>query len=38
MKYAVITVNEKVDVFKFCIYNLFVNGSQIEVNGGYCNK
>lgn len=30
------TVDEIVDAFRFCIDNSFVNGSQIEVNGGYC--
>lgn len=32
------TVDEIVDAFRFCIDNQFVNGSQIEVNGGYCYK
>ena len=32
------TVDEIVDAFKFCIDNPFVNGSMIEVNGGYCYK
>lgn len=32
------TVNEIVNAFRFCIENSFVNGSQIEVNGGYCYK
>lgn len=32
------TVEEIVDAFRFCIDNPFVNGSQIEVNGGYCYK
>lgn len=32
------TVDEIVDAFRFCIDNPFVNGSQIEVNGGYCFK
>ena len=32
------TVEEVVDAFRFCIDNPFVNGSQIEVNGGYCCK
>lgn len=32
------TVDEVVDAFRFCIDNPFVNGSQIEVNGGYCYK
>lgn len=31
-------VKEIVDVFRFCIDNPFVNGSLIEVNGGYCYK
>lgn len=31
-------VNEIVDAFRFCIDNSFVNGSIIEVNGGYCYK
>ena len=31
-------VDEIVDAFRFCIDNPFVNGSQIEVNGGYCYK
>lgn len=30
------TVDEIVDAFRFCLDNPFVNGSQIEVNGGYC--
>jgi len=32
------TVDEVVDAYRFCIDNPFVNGSQIEVNGGYCYK
>lgn len=32
------SVEEIVDAFRFCIDNPFVNGSQIEVNGGYCYK
>lgn len=32
------TVDEIVDAFRFCIDNQFVNGSTIEVNGGYCYK
>ena len=32
------TIAEIVDAFRFCIDNSFVNGSQIEVNGGYCYK
>lgn len=32
------TIDEIVDAFKFCIENPFVNGSLIEVNGGYCYK
>lgn len=32
------TVDEVVDAYRFCIDNPFVNGSMIEVNGGYCFK
>lgn len=32
------SINEVVDAFKFCIDNPFVNGSMIEVNGGYCYR
>ena len=32
------TVDEIVDAFRFCIDNPFVNGSLVEVNGGYCYK
>ncbi len=32
------TIDEIVDAFRFCIDNPFVNGSMIEVNGGYCYK
>lgn len=32
------TIDEIVDAFRFCIDNPFVNGSCIEVNGGYCYK
>ncbi len=32
------TVDEIVDAFRFCIDNPCVNGSMIEVNGGYCFK
>ncbi len=32
------SVSEIVDAFRFCIDNPFVNGSLIEVNGGYCYK
>lgn len=32
------TVDEIVDAFRFCFDNPFVNGSLIEVNGGYCYK
>lgn len=32
------SVDEIVDAFKFCIDNSFVNGTMIEVNGGYCYK
>ena len=31
-------VDEIVDAFRFCIDNPFVNGSLVEVNGGYCYK
>jgi 3-oxoacyl-[acyl-carrier protein] reductase len=31
-------IDEIVDAFRFCIENPFVNGSLIEVNGGYCYK
>lgn len=30
------SVDEVVDAYRFCIENPFVNGSLIEVNGGYC--
>lgn len=32
------SINEVVDAYRFCIENPFVNGSLIEVNGGYCYK
>ena len=32
------TIDEIVDAFRFCIDNPFVNGSLIEVNGGYSYK
>lgn len=32
------TIEEIVDAFRFCVDNPFVNGSLIEVNGGYCYK
>ena len=32
------TIDEIVNAFQFCIDNPFVNGSLIEVNGGYCYK
>lgn len=32
------SIEEVVDAFRFCIDNPFVNGSMIEVNGGYCYK
>lgn len=32
------TADEIADAVKFCINNAFVNGSVIEVNGGYCYK
>lgn len=31
-------IDEVVDAFRFCIDNPFINGSLIEVNGGYCFK
>lgn len=32
------TIDEVVEVYRFCIDNPFVNGSLIEVNGGYSYK
>ena len=32
------SIDEIVDAFRFCIDNPFVNGSLLEVNGGYCYK
>ena len=32
------TIEEVVDAYRFCVDNPFVNGSLIEVNGGYCYK
>lgn len=32
------TVDEVVDAYRFCVENSFVNGSLIEVNGGYSYK
>lgn len=32
------TVDEVVDAYRFCIDNPFINGSLIEVNGGYSYK
>ena len=32
------TVNEIIDAYRFCIDNSFINGSLIEVNGGYNYK
>lgn len=32
------TIEEIVDAYRFCIDNPFINGSLIEVNGGYCYK
>lgn len=32
------TVDEIVDAYRFCIDNSFINGSLIEVNGGYSYK
>lgn len=31
-------LDESVNAYRFCIDNPFVNGSLIEVNGGYCYK
>lgn len=32
------SINEIVDAFRFCIDNPFINGSLIEMNGGYNYK
>lgn len=32
------SIDEVVDAYRFCVDNPFVNGSMIEVNGGYCFK
>ena len=32
------SVEEIVDAYRFCIDNPFVNGSLLEINGGYCYK
>lgn len=32
------SIEEVVEAYRFCIDNPFVNGSMIEVNGGYCYK
>ena len=32
------SIDEVVDAYRFCIDNPFVNGSLIEVNGGYCYR
>ncbi len=32
------SIDEIVDAYRFCIDNPFVNGSLIEINGGYCYK
>lgn len=32
------SIDEVVNAYQFCIDNPFVNGSVIEVNGGYCYK
>ena len=32
------TIDEVTEAYRFCIDNPFVNGSLIEVNGGYCYK
>lgn len=36
--YRFASIDEIVDAFRFCIDNPFVNGSLIEVNGGYNYK
>lgn len=32
------SIDEIVDAYRFCIDNTFINGSLIEINGGYCYK
>lgn len=32
------SIEEVVDAYRFCIDNPFVNGSMIEINGGYCYR
>ncbi len=32
------SIDEVVDAYRFCIDNPFVNGSMIEINGGYCYR
>lgn len=32
------SIDEVVDAYRFCLDNPFVNGSLIEINGGYCYK
>lgn len=32
------SIDEIVDAYRFCVDNPFVNGSLIEVNGGYCYR
>lgn len=32
------SIDEVVSAFEFCIDNSFINGSLIEINGGYCYK
>ena len=32
------SIDEIVDAYRFCIDNPFINGSLLEVNGGYCYK
>lgn len=32
------SIDEVVDAYRFCIDNSFINGSLIEINGGYCYK
>ena len=32
------SIDEVVDAYRFCVDNSFVNGSMLEINGGYCYK
>lgn len=32
------SIDEIVDAYRFCIENPFINGSLLEINGGYCYK